>query len=104
MAKIIKKTVKPVNDEKKELMIEELIEVLDKLGYTVRIEKGIFKGGFCLLREQKLFLLNKNLEQDRKINILVKNIAGIGAEGIFLKPNIRELVEKESGNEKLFAE
>jgi len=104
VAKIIKKAVKPVNDEKKELMINELMEVLDKLGYSVRIEKGIFKGGFCLLREQKLFLLNKNLEQDRKINILVKSIAEIGAEGIFLKPNIRELVERESDSEKLFKE
>ncbi len=85
-------------------MINELMEVLDKLGYSVRIEKGIFKGGFCLLREQKLFLLNKNLEQDRKINILVKSIAEIGAEGIFLKPSLRELVERESDSEKLFKE
>ena len=96
MSRIIKKTVKPVLSEKKEVLIDELVEVLGKLGFSVRIEKGIFKGGFCLLREQKLFLLNKNLEQDKKINILVKNIAGIGVEGIFLKPNIRELVEKES--------
>ncbi len=101
MSKVIKKTVKPVIDEKKEVLIGELIGVLDKLGYSVRIEKGVFKGGFCLLRKQKLFLLNKNIEQDRKINILVKNIASIGAEGIFLKPNIRELIEKESGTDKL---
>ena len=96
MAKIIKKTVKPVNDEKKELMIEELIEVLDKLGYTVRIEKGIFKGGFCLLREQKLFLLNKNLEQDRKINILVKNIAGdtVGKEAEVFTEISKELIKE----------
>ncbi|HMQ67541.1 MAG TPA: hypothetical protein PKA90_00540 [Ignavibacteria bacterium] len=97
MAKIIKKAVKPVNDSKKDILIDELTEVLDKLGYSVRIEKGVFRGGFCLLREQKLFLLNKNLDQDKKISILVKNIAGIGIEGIFLKPNIRELVEKETG-------
>jgi len=97
LAKIIKKKAKPVNDSKKDTLIDELIKALDKLGYSVRIEKGIFKGGFCLLREQKLFLLNKNLDQDKKISILVKNIAGIGIEGIFLKPNIRELVEKETG-------
>ena len=102
MSKLIKKVSKPVNDDKKEALIDELIEVLDKLGFSVRIEKGIFKGGFCLLREQKLFLLNKNLEQDKKISILVKNIAGIGVEGIYLKPNIRELLDKESEVEKLF--
>jgi hypothetical protein len=102
MAKVIKKVSKPVNDEKKEVLIEELVEVLNKLGFSVRTEKGTFKGGFCLLRDQKLFLLNKNLEQDKKINILVKNIAGIGAEGIYLKPSIRELIDKEQDIKNLF--
>ena len=101
MAKIIKKKVKPLNDSKKDILKKEHIKVMFKLGYSVRIEKGVFKGGFCMLREQKLFLINKNLEQDKKINILVKNIAGIGIEGIFLKPNIRELVENESPENKL---
>lgn len=101
MAKLIKKSSKPVYDDKKELLIQELIEVLEKLDFTVRVEKGIFKGGFCLLREQKVFLLNKNLEQEKKISILVKNIAESDSDNIFLKPNIRELVDREKGNEKL---
>ncbi len=96
MTKIIKKNAKIPFDEKKDDLIEELIEILGKLGFSVRIEKGTFKGGFCLLREQKLFLLNKNIEQDKKISILARNIAGIGVEGIYLKPNIRELVDKET--------
>jgi hypothetical protein len=101
LAKLIKKTPKTLHDDKKEILIQELIEVLGTLGFSVRIEKGIFKGGFCLLREQKIFLLNKNLEQDKKINILVKNIAEAGAEEVYLKPNIRELVDRETGKEKL---
>ncbi|MFZ1461072.1 MAG: hypothetical protein WAU38_09765 [Ignavibacteria bacterium] len=101
MAKLIKKSSKPVYDDKKELLIQDLIEVLEKLDFTVRVEKGIFKGGFCLLREQKVFLLNKNLEQEKKISILVKNIAEADSDNIFLKPNIRELVDREKGNEKL---
>jgi len=101
LAKLIKKSSKPVYDDKKELLIQDLIEVLEKLDFTVRVEKGIFKGGFCLLREQKVFLLNKNLEQEKKISILVKNIAESDSDNIFLKPNIRELVDREKGNEKL---
>ncbi|MEP7146191.1 MAG: hypothetical protein ABI792_04190 [bacterium] len=102
MSKIIKKIAKPVNDEKKDSLINELTGIMNNLGLTVRTEKGIFKGGFCLLREQKLFLLNKNLEQDKKINILVKIIASIGVEGIYLKPSIREMVDNEGASEKLF--
>ncbi len=95
MSRIIKKNTKAVVDDKKELLIDDLVDVIEKLGFEVRIEKGTFKGGFCLLREQKVFLINKNLEQDKKINILARNISDNGAEGIYLKPNVRELVEKE---------
>ncbi|MBS1515175.1 MAG: hypothetical protein JSS63_09090 [Bacteroidetes bacterium] len=96
---LIKKSPVKKTDEKKDVIINELIEVLTNIGYRVRIEKGAFKGGFCLLREEKVFLLKKDLEQDRKINILAKNIGDIGVEDMFLKPNIRELIETASGEE-----
>lgn len=101
MVRVIKKSAKLPNDKKKEVLIQDLVEVLNKLGFAVRIEKGTFRGGFCLLKEEKIFLLNKNLEQDKTINILVKNISEIGVEGIYLKPNIRELVDRETGSESL---
>lgn len=95
MSKVIKKvTQKPV-DEKQEILISELIEVFKSIGYSVRIEKGFFKGGFCLLREQKLFLLNKNVEPTKKINFLAKNLAELEIETIFLKPEIRDIIERE---------
>jgi len=96
--RVIKKTPPVVFDESKEKLINELIEVFIKINYTVRIEKGNFKGGFCLLREQKLFLLNKNLNQDKKISFLLKNLVEIGVDDIFLKPNIREMIENEKQN------
>lgn len=101
MSKVIKKVSKTSSDEKKDELISELIQIINELGLTVRTEKGIFKGGFCLLREQKLFLLNKNLEQDKKIGILSKQISSMDIEGIYIKPNIRELIEKNE-EKKLF--
>jgi hypothetical protein len=96
MSKVIKKsTVKPI-DEKQEIIISELIEVFKNIGYEVRIEKGFFKGGFCLLREQNLFLLNKNIEPAKKISFLAKNLSELGVEEIFVKPEIREIIERES--------
>lgn len=93
---LIKKQPVKKTDEKKDVTINELIELLNNMGYRVRIEKGTFKGGFCLLREEKIFLLKKDLEQDRKISVLASNIAEIGVEDIFIKPNIRELIENAS--------
>ena len=98
MSKIIKKAQKPKFDEKQELTISELIDVYMQIGYTVRVEKGMFKGGFCLLREQKLFLLNKNLEPSKKISILAKNLGDLEIDTHYIKPNIRELIDRESQN------
>jgi hypothetical protein len=90
---VIKKTPKQKFDEEKDRMIQDLIRIYEKLNFNVRIEKGTFKGGFCLLKDQKLFLLNKNIDQDKKINFLVKNLTLLGTEDIYIKPNIRALID-----------
>lgn len=100
MSRIIKKAKDTKPNENQDILINELLEVFKQVGYTVRVEKGLFKGGFCLLREQKVFLMNKNIEPQKKISFLAKNLAEIGVEGIFLKPALRELIEKE-GQQKL---
>ncbi|KAA0207383.1 MAG: hypothetical protein OZ913_08535 [Ignavibacteriaceae bacterium] len=93
MKHVIKKTPKQKFDEEKDRMIQDLIRIYEKLNFNVRIEKGTFKGGFCLLKDQKLFLLNKNIDQDKKINFLVKNLTLLGTEDIYIKPNIRALID-----------
>lgn len=101
MAKqVIKKAPKKQNDPQKEATIAELIETFNKLEFTVRIEKGRFKGGFCLLRADRLFLLNKDLEQDKMITYLARNLASIGIDKVFVKPNLRDLIEKELTNDE----
>jgi hypothetical protein len=51
------------------LKLEELIGESD---YTLRYEKGNFKAGYCLLREQKIMILNKFFTTDGKINTLLE--------------------------------
>jgi hypothetical protein len=96
LASVIKKAQKKDIDEKKEDIINELTGLFEQIGFEVRIEKGMFKGGFCLLKEKKLFLMNKNLEQDKKINYLARNLSLLGIDDVFVKPNIREIIERET--------
>ncbi len=98
MSKVIKKVQNKLPDEKQEIIIKELNEIYTSLGYIVRIEKGLFKGGFCLLKEQRLFLLNKSLDPAKKISLLAKNLAEIGINDIYIKPELRELIERENPN------
>lgn len=93
MGRVIRKPREKKTDEKKEQLIKELISLYEQLGFTARIEKGFFKDGFCLLRNQKILLLNKNLEQDKKIKFLIQNLTELPIDNIFIKPGIRELIE-----------
>ncbi len=48
--------------------LEDLIAESD---YMLRYEKGNFKSGFCLLREQKIMIVSKFFTTEGKINALL---------------------------------
>lgn len=55
--------------------LEDLIAESD---YFLRYEKGSFKSGYCLLREQKIMIVNKYFATEGKINVILeilKNVA-----------------------------
>ncbi len=51
------------------IKLEDLIAESD---YFLRYEKGNFKSGYCLLRDQKIIILNKFYNTEGKINILLE--------------------------------
>lgn len=89
------KKKKQVDPELKQ-MLAELEDVADRLGYKVRYEKGNFKGGYCLLKESRLLVVNSRNEIERRIIIVAKSLKEIGIDSIFVKPGVREIIEKES--------
>lgn len=78
-----------------DVILADLHELANFIGYNIRYEKGDFEGGNCLLKDQKLILINKKLEPKKKINILSKNIKEIGIDNIYIKPALREIIEEE---------
>ncbi len=81
---------------KAEEVIEELQDVARQIGVTVRLEKGDFEGGFCVLREQRLVLVNRRLTPTRKASLLALALQNIGLDTVFLKPAIRQYIEDEA--------
>lgn len=80
---------------KHENIIMELEDVARQLGVTVRYEKGDFEGGFCILKDNKILLINKKLAPNRKAAVLAVAMQEIGLENVFLKPALREYIEDE---------
>lgn len=89
------KKKKQVDPEIKQILTE-LEELTEKLGYKVRYEKGNFKGGYCILRDSKLLVVNSRNEHERRISIISKSLKEIGIDDVYIKPGLREVIEKES--------
>lgn len=76
-------------------LTKELIELIENLGITIRKEKGLFTEGLCKLNDKKIILINKISNEDRVIHILIQSLLTIDLENLYIKPVVRELIDRE---------
>jgi hypothetical protein len=76
-------------------IIAELEEIVKQLGTQLRYEKGDFDGGYCILKDQKVLVVNKRLADVRKASILAQALNEIGIDSVFIKPATRKYIEDE---------
>jgi hypothetical protein len=81
---------------KHEDLIEELQNVAAQLNVSIRYERGDFEGGYCILRDQRLLLVNRRLTPSRKASVLVTALREIGLDDVYLKPALRAYIEDEA--------
>ncbi|MGE5410451.1 MAG: hypothetical protein ACM3MI_05780 [Clostridiales bacterium] len=48
-----------INEKEFEDILKDLKALAAELGATVRFENGDFKGGYCLLKDSKVIVINK---------------------------------------------
>lgn len=71
------------------------MEIARSLGYTVRREKGAFKGGSCVLNNQKIILLNKHIPAETLTITLARILAHHNLDNTVMKPSIRAAILRE---------
>lgn len=76
-------------------VITELEELASQLSLKVRYEKGDFEGGFCILKEERLLVINKKLPDARRASALAQALGTFDLENVFLKPSLRRYIEDE---------
>ena len=80
----------------KKIKIVEEFEILsNQMGYKVINGKGSFSGDSCLVDQKKYIVINKNKPIEQKIKRFANIFSKIDLSNIYLKPAIRELVNKE---------
>ena len=75
----------------------ELIELAEKFEIIVseqNLQKNIVKAmsGFCIVKEQKRFIIDKHLTVHKKIDVLAGFLSTLPHESIYIVPALRELL------------
>lgn len=60
--------------------LDKLEDILSESGYITRYERGTFQSGWCLLEQKKIVVLNKFLDIEGRINILLELIPSVNIE------------------------
>jgi len=76
-------------------LFDELSEIAKNIGITIRKEKGNFKSGICLIKDKEIVILNKTTPVEAMNSILAACLFR-HSENIFMKPIIRDFIEKEN--------
>ena len=77
-------------------LIGELEELAGQLHLVIRYEKGDFEGGYCILKEKQILVVNKKLPDARRASVIAVALAEFGIEQTFVKPTLRAYIEDEA--------
>ena len=84
---------------KQEQIYQELVELLEKFDITVseqnfKATRTKTRGGFCIVKSEKFFILNKDIKLNRKISMLVDYIRTLPHEDLYVVPVVRALLKE----------
>jgi len=83
-----------IKEKEFEEVIQDLKSLAAQLGAEVRFEKGDFKGGYCILKDSKVIVINKMTNLQKKVMILSRALKELGVDQIYLSPKIREIIDE----------
>lgn len=83
---------------KQEQIYQELKDIAQKLGLTVAEKSfrnlGItVRSGFCRIKNENKFLMDKHKSLEHKISILATELNTYDLESIYIMPAIREILQ-----------
>ena len=76
-------------------IFEEFELIAKKMGIQIIQGKGNFNGGYCLLEEERIIVINKLKPMEQRIRALSQVFAKMDTSKIYLKPIVRKMIESE---------
>ncbi len=83
-----------IKEKEFESILMDLKSLANQMGAKVRFERGDFKGGYCLVKESKVIVINKLSSFQRKVVVLAAALKELGIDEVYLPPKLREIIEE----------
>lgn len=86
---------------KRRQLYQHLIEAAEKAGIRV-IEQNLratginARSGLCRLKGESVFIMDKNLGVNEKINVLAAGLKQIPMDEIYIMPAVRDIIDRTS--------
>ncbi|MCK9279681.1 MAG: hypothetical protein M0P71_03585 [Melioribacteraceae bacterium] len=87
-----------IKEKEFESLLQDLKSLANQMGATVRFERGDFKGGYCLLEDSKIVVINKLSNTQKKVMTLAAALNELGIDEIYMTPRLREIIEEMDEN------
>ena len=87
-----------------QLLVNDLAEVATRMGFTIRYEQlnrneeYAVQGGEFTLKQQKIILLDPTTSYTEQARILAKALSRMNTDEIYMKPNLREVIDRQNGD------
>ncbi len=79
---------------KAEKLIIELEQLVEQAGYTIRKERGTFRGDHCVVEGDMLVVMNKNKPVEQQVGLLARVLHDKDLQDIYIKPAVRKQLEQ----------
>jgi len=77
--------------------LRELQAVAARLSIPVRYEPGEMRGGLCRLHDRWQIIINDDLTEEEKADVLAESLAQMDVDTVYVPPRVREMLERARG-------
>ena len=75
------------------LLLQELEELAERLGWEIRYEKGDFQSDSCQKDNQRLIIIQKGTSESERATHLARILGQEELNGVFLLPRVRDFLD-----------
>jgi len=77
--------------------LARLEKIVEEAGYTLRYERGTFQSGYCILEARKVVVLNRFLQTEGRIHMLIDLIPSLNIDPLSIAAEHRRFLQEVIG-------